>query len=48
MVQEINQLIAKAVLADLQSNDKEPSLDQSVESRVRSTINETWTTTQSA
>jgi len=48
MVQEINQLIAKAVLADLQANDKEPSVDQSVESRVRSTINETWTTTQSA
>jgi len=48
MVQEINQLIAKAVLADAQANDKESSVDQSVESWVRSTINETWKTTQSA
>jgi ferritin-like metal-binding protein YciE len=48
LVQDINQIIADAVIADLAANDKEASPNANVLQDVRKTINDAWKATANA
>lgn len=45
LVQDINNIIPDAVVADLQSNEKEPQVDASIVSEARANIDKAWKVT---
>ena len=48
LVQDINQVISEAVIADLEVNDDAPAPDTSVVQKARKTINDAWKVTAAA